>query len=362
MEPEGLYCPRGSFFVDAWGRVPTTITTHAHSDHARPGADRYIVADACAGLIRSRLGPTIAVESHPYDVPWKLGDAWVSLHPAGHVLGSAQVRIEVDGKVVVISGDYKRESDPTCEAFRVQECDLFVTESTFGLPVFQWPDPDKVFGEIHAWWQANQEQKKTSVLFAYALGKSQRLLSGLNPEMGPIYLHGAVQSPTRIYRDAGIALPETRLVSEAPANQDWSQCMVIAVPSAAGSPWMRRFGNTSTAMASGWMAIRGTRRRRSMDRGFVLSDHVDWKGLLSTVRDSKAKYVWVTHGFADIVSRYLRDQGLDACPLATRFQGEPDNPEESDGAERSDLGDGSTMSIADPSEPSSESLNKGPTV
>jgi putative mRNA 3-end processing factor len=258
----------------------------------------------------------------------------VSLHPAGHLLGSAQIRIEVAGRVAVVSGDYKRQPDPTCVPFEVVPCDLFVTESTFGLPVFRWPSPESVFDSIHRWWRENQAAGRTSLMMAYALGKSQRLLAGLDASIGPICLHGAVHGPTQLYRNQGVSLPETFTVSEAAKDFDWSRCLVLAVPSAQGTPWLRRFGEVSTAMASGWMAIRGTRRRRAVDRGFVMSDHVDWPSLLQTVKETSATTVWVTHGFSNVVARYLREHGLspgntlDASPLETQFQGDAEDSEE----------------------------------
>jgi hypothetical protein len=222
----------------------------------------------------------------------------------------------------LVTGDFKRDPDPTCEAFEPVACDLIVTESTFGLPVFRWRDTAIVAGDINAWWCKNRSERRTSVLFAYALGKAQRLLASIDASIGPIYLHGALVNPTSLYQNQGCLLPDCRPVSEAPTGTRWHESLIIAVPSAAGSPWLRRFGEVSTAMASGWMAIRGNRRRRALDRGFVLSDHADWDGLLRTVRECGAEHVWVTHGFAPILARYLSEQGVDAAPLSTAFQGE----------------------------------------
>jgi putative mRNA 3-end processing factor len=274
------------------------------------------------------LGSNIELVAVDYRKPWKLGGAWISFHPSGHILGASQVRIEVGGKVAVISGDYKRQLDPTCESFEVVECDLLVTESTFGLPVFQWPSTSETFESMNDWWRKNQTLGKTSLLLAYAVGKSQRLLAGLDTSIGPIYLHGAVDLPTQLYRSEGVKLPETRAVHDAPKDNDWSQCMVLATPSAQGTPWLRRFGSLSIGMASGWMAIRGTRRRQTIDRGFVVSDHADWPDLIRTINDSKASTVWVTHGFADIFARFLNEKGIDARPLSTRFVGEPETETE----------------------------------
>jgi putative mRNA 3-end processing factor len=322
LTKNGLYCPVGDFYVDPWQGVERAVITHAHADHSRFGSRQYHATAGSEPVMRARLGQQINVQTHAFEESFRIGGATVSLHPAGHIFGSAQVRIEAEGVVAVVTGDYKRQPDPTCRPFDVVECDLLVTESTFGLPAFRWPDPDVVFDEINTWWQSNQAVGKASVLCAYALGKSQRLLSGLDPSIGPIYLHGAQKIPTEIYRQSGVELPETCLVGDAPDDIDWSQCLIVAVPSAQGTPWMRRFGKVSVAMASGWMAIRGTRRRRAMDRGFVISDHVDWPDMLRTIHESQATEVWVTHGFSDITARYLSDQGLVAKPLTTQFVGE----------------------------------------
>ena len=327
---EGLFCPSGDFFVDPPSSVGTAVLTHAHSDHARVGSQRYIAHRASEGILRSRLGADIHLDLYEYGERIQLGKAWVSLHPAGHVLGASQVRIETPTRhggshVAVISGDYKRQSDNTCTDFEVVECDHFVTESTFGLPAFHWPDTSSEVDRIHRWWKSNQDQGRASLLMAYALGKSQRLLSLLDATQGPIFIHGALQAPTECYRSEGVELPRTQLVREAPQDMDWSRAIILAVPSANGTPWVRRFGKVSTAIASGWMAIRGPRRRRSVDRGFVISDHVDWPALLMTVEQTTAKTIWITHGFADIVARYLSEQGYDATPLRTQFEGEVDD-------------------------------------
>ncbi len=265
--------------------VERAVLTHGHSDHTRAGSRQYYACRAGEEIVRSRLGPDVWLTCFDYRQPWSIGEVVVSFHPAGHILGSAQVRIEHCGQVAVVSGDYKRQPDPTCEPFEVVPCDLFVTESTFGLPVFRWPQPSLVFEAIHEWWRKNQMNGKTSLLMAYALGKSQRLLAGLDPSLGPIYLHGAVSGPTEVYRRVGIDLPPTQWVSEAPARIDWSSALVLAVPSVNGSPWMRRFGEVSTAMASGWMAIRGTRRRRAIDRGLYF--RIMSTGLISSTQLSK---------------------------------------------------------------------------
>lgn len=331
----GLYCPAGDFYVDPWRPVERAVITHAHSDHARAGSRRYLAAPLSEPLLRARLGIDIDLQTLPYGESLQIGGAKVSLHPAGHIRGSAQVRIEAAGQVAVVTGDYKRGSDPTTESFEPVRCDLLVTESTFGLPVFRWPPAEEVYAEINAWWRANRLAGKASIVYAYAVGKSQRVLAGLDPSIGPIYCHGAVMVGNAGYEQSGASLPPYHRISEVERERGknkvaWHEGIIIAPPSAHGTPWMRRFGAVATAMASGWMAIRGTRRRKAMDRGFVLSDHVDWPELLQTIDDVQPKSVWVTHGFASIVARYLHDQGLDAKPLKTQFVGETSDGTDAD--------------------------------
>ena len=328
LTASGLYCPAGGFHVDPWEPVPRAVVTHAHGDHLRWGCDAYLVSAAGERVTRRRLPDDATVETVPYGEAIALDETRVSLHPAGHILGSSQVRIEGAGGVAVVSGDYKTDPDPTCAPFEAVRCDLFVTESTFGLPVFRWPPEAEVFAGIAAWWRENREAGRPSVLFAYALGKAQRLLAGLLEESrsegaGPIYCHGAVVGPTDDYREGGIELPPLLPVAEAAKDTDWSGALIVAPPGAGGQPWIRRFKNASTAFASGWMRMRGTRRRRGVDRGFVLSDHADWEGLLAAIEATGAERVWVTHGYRAALARYLREEkGLDAKAIETRFEGE----------------------------------------
>ena len=277
-------------------------------------------------ILQTRLGPEINVRGLDYGSSLSIGNAKVSLHPAGHILGSAQVRIEVNGEVWVVSGDYKTEADPTAEPFEPVKCHTFITETTFGLPIYQWKPQALVFDEINAWWTANQAQGKASLLMGYSLGKSQRILAGVDASIGPILIHGALSRLTEVYREQGIALPETPNAMEFGRGFDYSQALIIAPPSVQGTAWLRRFGDFSTAFASGWMAIRGARRRRAVDRGFVLSDHVDWPSLLSTIEATGCERVWTTHGYAAPVARHLLEKGLDARPIETRFVGETADP------------------------------------
>lgn len=326
---QGLYCSAGDFFVDPWRPVERAVVTHAHSDHARWGCDRYLVAAEGETVFRTRLGQQAQLKCLPYGESLDLNGVKVSLHPAGHILGSAQIRLEYRGEVWVVSGDYKTEPDSTCATFDPVTCHTFVTESTFGLPIYRWPSQQRVFEQINHWWRANQAAGKASLLMGYALGKSQRLLAGLDASIGPIYTHGAVEKLNKAYRSAGVMLPETQYVSEAPKNTDWSKAMIIAPPSTYGTPWTRKFRSLSAGFASGWMQIRGTRRRKSVDRGFVLSDHVDWPSLQATIQATQAERILVTHGYSAVVVRWLREHGFDADILETLYAGEGEDAADS---------------------------------
>lgn len=325
LTERGLYCEAGNFFVDPWTAVDRAVITHAHGDHLAWNCGSYLGSTPGLGVLRDRLGEAAVVEGVDYATPLRIGDVRVSLHPAGHILGSAQVRLERNGEVWVVSGDYKTDPDPTCTPFEPVRCHTFVTESTFGLPIYRWPAQARIFDDINAWWRANQAAGKASLLLGYGLGKAQRLLAGLDPSIGPIFTHGAVEKFVASYRAAGVALPPTQYVGAADAATDWSRAIIIAPPSAEGSTWPRRFGTLATAFASGWMLVRGARRRRVVDRGFPLSDHADWPGLLAAIEATGAAQVWVTHGYSSVVERWLRDRGIDARTIATRFEGEQDD-------------------------------------
>ena len=323
LTDSGLYCRAGDFHVDPWRPVANAVITHAHSDHARAGSARYLAAAPGCSLLRHRL-PGAAVEPVDYGEPRRFGPVTVSLHPAGHVLGSAQVRIEHGGEVWVVSGDFKRQADPTCAPFEVVPADVFITEATFALPVYRWPDTATVAQEVADWWADNARRGVASVLFCYALGKAQRLLAELAPHLDgrPVFTHGAVESINAVYREAGVTLPDTRRVGD--GEQDYREALVLAPPGAGGSSWMRRFGEAATGFASGWMLLRGNRRRRGYDRGFVVSDHADWPGLIDTVEATGAARVLTTHGQSDLLARYLAERGVAAAAVATEFEGEGD--------------------------------------
>ena len=324
---EGLLCPPGGFHIDPWGAAATAVITHVHGDHLIAGSARYVCAAPSVPFARKRLGPDVVVEGVPYGQRFRLGEVEVSFHPAGHVLGSAQVRMEAGGQVWVVSGDYKRAPDPTCAPFEVVPCDVFVTEATFALPLYRWHEPRAVVAEILAWWDANRAAGVASVLFAYAMGKAPRILAELATLTDPdrtVMVHGAVGALVDLYREAGVRMLATALVSETARGRSFAGELVVAPPAAGGSTWMRRFGPHETAFASGWMRVRGTRRRKGFDRGFALSDHADWPALLRTIDQTGARRVLVTHGYADELARFLREKGVEAAALATRFQGEAD--------------------------------------
>ena len=318
QRPEGLYCPPGDFYIDPWRPVARAVITHAHSDHARLGNGHYLAAAPAEGVLRTRLGD-INLQVLPYGETLQHHGVTLSLHPAGHVLGSAQVRLAHGGQVWVASGDYKVAPDPTCAPFEPVRCDVFITESTFGLPIYRWCPDDEVFADLNAWWARNATHARASVLCCYSFGKAQRALSGVDPSIGPIIVHGAVQPLNEAYRAAGVQLPETQMVTEVKDKADLRRCLVVCPPSAAASPWLRRFGAAQTAFASGWMQVRGNRRRGGYDRGFVLSDHADWPGLLEAIGATGAARVIVTHGSAGVMVRYLRERGLRAEAFETEY-------------------------------------------
>lgn len=319
MTPAGLYCAAGDFYVDPWQPVPRAVITHAHGDHARRGMGQYVCAADGASLLGIRVGMDSEIHGVEYGENVDLNGVRVSLHPAGHILGSSQVRIEHRGEVWVASGDYKVAPDRTCRPFEPVPCHTFITESTFGLPIYRWPEEKLVFDDINQWWRENQANGRASVLLAYALGKSQRLLSGIDRTIGPIFTHGAVETLTEAYREAGIDLPETRLLTQERDPETLARSLVIGPPSVQGTTWLRRLGQFSTAFASGWMTVRGARRRRSVDRGFVLSDHADWPELINTIRATEAERILVTHGSVATLVRWLRGQGWSADGLSTRY-------------------------------------------
>lgn len=325
--PQGLYCPPGDFYIDPWRAVHRAVITHAHADHARAGHGHVLATAISEGVLRSRLGASLPLQGLAYGEAVVHNGVRISLHPAGHVLGSAQVRLQHAGRVWVASGDYylsaHDERNPTCEPFEPLRCDCFITESTFGLPIYRWQPQAEVFAEIDAWWRANAAAGRPSLLMAYSFGKAQRLLAGVDAGIGPIAVHGAVASLNAAYRAAGVALPEARTLGELPGQRALADvlagALVVAPPSVHASAWARKLGDFSDGFASGWMALRGARRRQGVDRGFVLSDHADWPGLQRAIEATGAERVIVTHGQEAVMVRWLRERGLQADSFRTEY-------------------------------------------
>ncbi len=318
VHPEGLYCPAGDFYIDPRGKVDRALVTHAHSDHARLGHKYYLVSESCLPLLKLRLGQDVVAEGVPFGETRKIGEARISFHPAGHILGSAQIRVEVKGRVWVVSGDYKPQPDRSCEPFELVKCDVFVSECTFGLPVYHWENEEEVQRQINQWWCENAKEGKPSLIFAYSLGKAQRVLRGLDSSIGSIFAHGAVHPFLPVYESYGVKFPSIQKPKE--GNGDWAGAMIVAPPAVEDAGWTRRFKGAQRGFASGWMAVRGARRRRNLDRGFVLSDHADWEGLLEVIRGTNAEQIKLTHGDGDPLARYLGEQGIEASMLEGAYQ------------------------------------------
>lgn len=321
--PQGLYCPAGDFYIDPWRPVDRAVITHAHADHARRGHGHYLAVSSAEAVMRARLGP-ISMQGLAYGQRLVHRGVTVSLHPAGHVLGSAQVRVEHAGQVWVASGDYKVAPDRTCSPFEPVRCDVFITESTFGLPIYRWADEAQVFAQINRWWAANAARGRASVLLAYSFGKAQRLLCGLDTSIAPVLVHPTVEAINQAYRAAGVELPATRPLSDwgSPARARQAglgSALLLMPPQALTASALRRWGQAATAFASGWMQLRGARRRAGWDAGFALSDHADWPGLHAAIAATGAGRVIVTHGSVDVMVRYLCERGLQAESFETEY-------------------------------------------
>ena len=325
LNENGLYCEKGDFYIDPWKPVKTAFVTHGHSDHAREGHKQYYSTNSSIPILKNRLGD-INVDGYDYDEEINVNGVKISFHPAGHVLGSAQIRVDDGREVWVVSGDYKRDNDPTCEPFKLVKCDTFITEATFALPIYRWPKIEMVIQEINQWLTVNKEEGRASVLFCYALGKAQRLLAELQHVTDQtVYLHGALESLVQIYRDAGIKLLPTKSATEQEKGFDFSKELILSPTSGFRSTWMRRFGDSSTGFASGWMAVKAQKTQGGYDKGFILSDHCDWYDLIKTIKETEASTVYVTHGRSDILVRYLREElGIKALTLKTEFQDQED--------------------------------------
>jgi putative mRNA 3-end processing factor len=318
VSDHGLYCPAGDFYIDPRRPVKRAIISHAHADHAKAGSTHYLSVADNAALLRLRLGAHIDLQTVPYGTPINQNGVDISFHPSGHIRGAAQIRLIYRGAIWVVTGDFKIAPDPTCVPYEPLRCHVLITESTFGLPVFRWPKPEELFAQINHWWQENAAEGRTSVLFAYALGKAQRLLAGIDSSIGPIFVHGATARINQCYQETGCKLPNTQPVSTITNRNLFSGALVIAPPSADQPKWTKKFPQISRAFASGWMMIRGHRRRRTVDRGFTLSDHADWEALTRSILDTGAQSVWVTHGYAAELAQWLKETGLQSRAIGVR--------------------------------------------
>lgn len=329
---KGIYCPKADVYIDPWMPVTRALITHGHADHSREGHKHYLCTAAAMPVIRYRLGEDIDIETISYGIEKVINGVKFSFHPAGHIVGSAQIRVEYKGEVWVVSGDYKLENDGISEAFEPVKCHTFITETTFGLPIYSWISQKELFADINAWWRKNKELGRATVLSGYSLGKAQRIIQNLDETIGTIYTHGAVENVNEVLRAQGIPLKQTtRVVPDMPRS-NFSGAIIIAPPSGIGSPWMRRFMPYSVGIASGWMRLRGARRRRSVDRGFPLSDHADWDGLNQAIDATGAERIFVTHGYTSVFSRWLTEKGLESATVKTQYEGELEEMGEGSGA------------------------------
>jgi len=323
FDDKGIYCEQANIYIDPWQPVEKALITHAHSDHARPGSKAYLCHNDSLALLRLRLGMDINVEGIEYGASIYINGVKISFHPAGHIIGSAQIRLEYKGEIWVVSGDYKLQHDNVSVPFESVKCHHFITESTFGLPVYNFPEPASVHSDINQWWEKNAAEGKNTVIIGYALGKSQRIIQHLDENIGMIYTHGAVDNINNTLIRNGLSLKETTRVTPEMNKKDFDGAMIVAPPSAIGTPWLNRFGPFSLGICSGWMQLRGTRRRRSADRGFVLSDHCDWQQLNEAVKLSGAENVYVTHGYKTVFAKWLREScGLNAYEVDTLYENE----------------------------------------
>lgn len=323
FDSRGIYCEQAGIYIDPWLPVEKALITHAHADHARPGSKAYLCHQDSAGILRLRLGVNIDVSGIAYNEAIHLNGVRISFHPAGHIIGSAQIRLEYKGEIWVVSGDYKLQDDGVSTPFEPVRCHHFITESTFGLPVYKFPPPATVHDDINQWWQKNADVGLNSVIIGYALGKAQRIIHHLDPDIGPIYTHGAVDNVNAALRESGIKLRQTIRVTADMQKKDIQSAIIVAPPSAIGTPWMNRFAPSSLGVCSGWMQLRGARRRRSADRGFILSDHCDWEQLNEAVAATGAEKVYVTHGYQSVYAQWLRqEKKLHAYEVDTLYEAE----------------------------------------
>ena len=315
---KGIYCIPGKFYLDPWYPVEYAIISHGHADHARWGNKHYLCHNQSKAILQHRIGADISIESLPYNEYKVINGVKVSFHPAGHILGSAQIRIEYKGYIVVFSGDYKTQPDFITTPFEPVKCHEFITESTFGLPIYKWKSEEELQKELQDWIVQNQQNNRTSVFLGYSLGKAQRIMK-LVENVEEIYVHSAIHNLNKAIENSGITIPTTKLLTADFKKTEIQNKIVILPPALLGSKMIKKIPNAATAICSGWMQIRGNRRWKGVDAGFAVSDHADWDGLLSTVKATEAEKVYVTHGSQAVFSKYLNEIGIEAHELKTEF-------------------------------------------
>lgn len=323
---KGIYCKQGDFYIDPWKPVRYALITHGHADHSRWGNEAYLCHDLSKPVLLQRLGD-VNVQTLPYGEPILINNVKVSFHPAGHVIGSAQIRLEYKGEICVVSGDYKVEYDGISTEFEPVKCHTFVTESTFGLPIYKWQPQAEIFEDITKWAHKNMDQGKTTVLVAYSLGKAQRLIKNLS-HFDNIYVHQSIANLNERFIEAGVALPQTTRITADIKKEALQQGIVIVPPALADGKWMKTLIQAATGICSGWMQVRAGRRWRSADAGFALSDHADWPGLLTAIKATGAEKVFVTHGFTATFARYLNEIGIAAEEVKTQYGHEEEETEQ----------------------------------
>ncbi len=325
VNENGIYCPEANVYIDPWKPVEKALITHAHSDHARWGSRYYLAQKKNKDILKLRLGQDINLQTVEFNESVSINNVKFSFHPAGHIYGSSQVRVEYKGEVWVVTGDFKLHEDNVSDTFEPIICDTIITESTFGLPVFKWKDQKEVFRQINDWWINNATENKASVICAYALGKAQRIIKNVDSSIGEIFVHGSINNVNHALTSSGLSLPKTSYATADIPKDRFRKSLIIAPPSAMGTSWIRRFGDYEVATVSGWMNIRGIKRRRNAGKGFVISDHADWDELNQAVSESRASKVYVTHGYTDVFSRWLNQSGIEAYVMDTLYEGEVDD-------------------------------------
>lgn len=319
----GIYCEKGNFYIDPWHPVDYAVTTHGHADHVKWGNKNYLCHELTKPILKQRYGLEDNVQTLPYYQEIDINGVKLSLHPAGHVIGSSQIRLKYKDEICVVSGDYKVEYDGISTAFEPVKCHTFVSESTFGLPIYNWQPQELIFEQMQSWIADNHQKQKTSILIAYSLGKAQRLIKNLAGQY-PIYVHHSIANLNEGFAQAGVILPETIRITADIKKDELQKGIVIVPPALADGRWVKSLINPAIGVCSGWMAVRAGRRWRSADAGFALSDHADWPGLLAAIKATEAEKVFVTHGSTAVFAKYLNEIGIAAAEVTTKYGSEDD--------------------------------------